>query len=63
MTLTQAQDRYVERVNRCHTGHFRRVRRGAWNELWTWAEKHGYDPRIVCTDADDMMMLERNAEE
>ena len=59
LTLTQAQDRYVERVLACQTGHARRVRRGAWRELSEWANKHGYDGQIVCRDADDMLKLEQ----
>lgn len=63
MTLIQAQDRYVKRVLACHPGHVRRVRRGAWRELAKWALKHGYDAQIVCRDADDVLKLERAAEE
>ena len=63
MTLTQAQERFITRVNSCQTGHFRRVRRGAWKELTGWAEKHGYDGQTVCRDADDMATLERQAVE
>lgn len=63
MTLIEAQQRFIDRVNRCHTGHFNRVRRAAWKELAAWAERHGYATRAVCQDADDMATLERNADE
>ena len=63
LTLVQAQDRYVERVLSCQTGHVRRVRRGAWHELAEWARRHGYDAQIVCRDADDVLKLEQVAEE
>lgn len=63
LTLVQAQDRYVERVLACQTGHVRRVRRGAWRELAEWAHAHGYDAKIVCRDADDVLKLEQAAEE
>lgn len=63
LTLVQAQDRYVERVLACQTGHARRVRRGAWRELAAWAREHGYDAQIVCRDADDVLKLEQAAEE
>ena len=63
MTLTQAQDRYIQRVNHCHPGHYNRVRRSAWSELFSWAKNRGYDAVIVCQDADDVAKLERNAED
>lgn len=62
MTLIQAQERFISRVNGCHPGHLRRVRRAAWSELNSWATKHGYDGRTICIDADDMARLERNAD-
>lgn len=43
--------------------HVRRVRRAAWRVLADWARKHGYDAQIVCRDADDMLKLERAADE
>lgn len=61
MTLVQAQERYIRRVNDCHTGHRRRVSRAAWSELYRWAEKHGMDGPAVCRDAKDMAELERNS--
>lgn len=63
MTLIQAQDRYIQRVNGCHTGHRNRVSRAAWRELSRYAEQRGMDARKVCTDAKDMAQLERNAED
>lgn len=62
LTLVQAQDRYISRVMACHSGHARRVRRAAWRELSRWASSHGYDPKVVCRDADDVLALERGAE-
>lgn len=63
LTLVQAQDRYIERVLSCQTGHVRRVRRGAWRELADWARKHGYDEKIVCKDANDVLKLQQTSEE
>lgn len=63
MTLIQAQDRYIQRVNGCHTGHRRRVTRAAWRELSGYAEQHGMNARQVCIDARDMAELKRNAED
>lgn len=63
MTLVQAQDRYIMRVNNCHTGHRNRVRRSAWSELCAWAVKRQYDGVVVCKDADDVAKLERNTED
>jgi hypothetical protein len=63
MTLTQAQTRYVERVNNCHPGHFNRVRASAAKELKLWAAKHGYDASVVWKDARDIAELERNSED
>lgn len=62
MNLIQAQDRYIARVNSCHPGHFRRVSRAAWSELYKWAEMRGMDARAVCLDAKDMAKLEANAD-
>ena len=63
LTLVQAQDRFIERVLACHTGHVRRVRRAAWHKLAEWARKHGYDATVVCRDADDVLKLEQAADE
>lgn len=63
MTLVQAQERYINRVLSCQTNHIRRVRLAAWKQLAKWAENHGYDGRVVCKDADDVMKLERDCEE
>lgn len=63
MTIIQAQDRYIQRVNNCHPGHRRRVRRSAWSELFSWATKRGYDSVSICKDADDVAKIERNSED
>lgn len=63
LTLIQAQDRYIQRVMTCKNGHIRRVRRSAWRELATWAKTHGYESKIICKDADDMLKLEQTAED
>lgn len=62
MTLIQAQQRYINRVNGSHPGHARRVSRSAWSELYKWAEMRGMDARAVCLDAKDVAALEANAE-
>lgn len=66
MNMIQAQDRYIARVNGCHTGHQRRVARAAWKQLFQWAENRGYehdDCRVICEEARDMAVLERNSED
>lgn len=63
MTLCEAQDRYIARVNTCHPGHKRRVKRSAWKQLSDYARERGYDPKLVCVDADDMAKLEQLAED
>ncbi len=62
-TLIQAQQKYIDRVNQCHSGHFQRVSRAAWSELYQWAESKGMNARLVCQDAKDMALLERNSDE
>lgn len=57
MTLVQAQQRYIDRVTACHSGHIKRVRRSARSELYAWAEARGFDARVVCRDAADMAQL------
>lgn len=63
MTLIQAQNKFIGRVNSCHPGHARRVARSAWSELHKWATARGMDARAVCQDAKDMAALERNADD
>lgn len=63
MTLIQAQQRYIERVNTCHPGHLRRVERAAWKQLFQWAAKRGLTASVVCKDADDMAVLERSSDD
>lgn len=63
MTLIQAQERYIQRVNSCHPGHMRRVSRSAHSQLHQWASKRGMDPVAICKDAKDMARLERSCDE
>lgn len=66
MTLIQAQDRYIGRINNCHPGHFRRVKRSAWSQLYRWAIKGGADATLagfICRDADQVATLQRNSED
>lgn len=63
MTLIQAQERYIQRVNSCHAGHLRRVERAAWRQLSQWAAKRGFDAAVICRDANDMARLERSCDE
>lgn len=63
MTLIQAQQRYIDRVNSCHPGHARRVARSAWAQLFKWAEAHGMAAAIICRDAADVAALERNSDD
>lgn len=63
MTLIQAQERYIARVNSCHPGHQRRVKRSAHSQLSQWAAKRGFDARVICKDADDMARLEHTCDE
>ena len=63
MTLIQAQQRYIDRVTRCHPGHQRRVRKAAWAELFKWAEARGMDGKAICQDANDMASLEQASDE
>lgn len=57
-TLIQAQDRYIDRARSCHPGHANRVQRAAHRELFQWAQARGYDGKVVCRDARDMLELE-----
>jgi predicted GNAT superfamily acetyltransferase len=63
MTLIQAQQKYIDRVNGCHPSHQRRVARAAWAELFKWAESRGMDAKTVCNDAKDVAALEQGSEE
>lgn len=62
-TLIQAQQKYIDRVTRCHPGHQRRVSRAAWAELFKWAEARGMNAKAVCKDAKDMAALEQACDE
>lgn len=66
MTLIQAQQRYIDRVNSCHAGHRARVSRSAWTQLFNWALSRGFDEvesKHICLQARDVANLERNAED
>lgn len=63
MSLIQAQERYIERVNNCHPGHLRRVTRAAHKELRKWAERRGMDAAQIVKDAADMAKLEHNSDD
>lgn len=65
LTLIQAQERYIQRVNSCHPGHKRRVARAAWEQLTNWAYTHGYSEgwKVICQDAKDMARLQRDCED
>ena len=63
MTLIQAQEKFISRVNSCHPGHTKRVRRAAWAELYRWAECKGMDAKAVCKDASDIAALELACDE
>lgn len=66
MTLIQAQERYIARVNNCHPGHRGRVSRSASREFYAWATKKGYaktDISILLNDAIDMAKLQRDSED
>lgn len=63
MTLIQAQQRYIDRLSSAHPGHFLRVRRSAWKQLFSWAEKRGMSGKEVCSDAYDMFRLRAVSED
>jgi flavorubredoxin len=56
-TLIEAQQRYIDRVMHCHSGHRSRVRRSAAKELRAYANSHGYNAGNVVADAHDMVVL------
>lgn len=67
LTLIQAQERYISRINSCHTGHIRRVRRGARRELRDWLIQNGHTDEAsisqLIKDAQDMAELESLADD
>lgn len=63
LNLIQAQERYIDRVNACHEGHFRRVRASARKQLRKWAESRSMAADQIIKDADDMATLERNSDD
>lgn len=65
MTLIQAQERFIKRVNDCHPGHYNRVHKAAWKELHRYATRTGASNEIaqqICRDASDIAKLERLAD-
>ncbi|MBV5676210.1 hypothetical protein [Zoogloea sp.] len=61
LTLTQAQQRYIDRVKELAPGCGKRIAVGARLELSRWAKRHGFDQTVVLNDARDMVQLERDA--
>lgn len=72
-SMIEIQDEYVEAVNagfrrwshRKYQGHFDRIRRGAWHRAEKALSRIGYNASQIgqiIKDADDMAILERNAE-
>lgn len=60
LTLTQAQERLINRVVEAHQGHQKRVLSAARKQLFAWAIAGGYtqdDAIVVCNDACDMLSL------
>ena len=65
MTLIQAQERLISRINSCHPGHRNRVIRSAAYQLRTYLASRGTSDDIarqVVRDAIDMANLEAGAE-
>ena len=61
MTLIQAQQRLIDRLNRCHPGHRARVQRGAAGELRRYLSRIGVTGALaqqVVRDAIDVANLE-----
>ena len=62
--LIQIQDRYIDRVLACQTGHWKRVRRGARREAcrllarWGFTEEQQHQ---IVDDAHDMLVLIQRA--
>lgn len=68
LTMIQAQDRYIARVNNpdTHPGHQKRVQRSAANQLYQWATKRGYNADvavIIVDEARQVAKLIRNSED
>lgn len=66
MSLVQAQQRLIDRLNRCHPGHRARVKRAACRELRAYLARIGTpeDQRAaIVRDALDMAELESKAED
>jgi hypothetical protein len=66
MTLIQAQQRLIDRVNHCHPDHRRRVINGAASELRAYLTRIGVpmeQHRAIVRDAIDMVNLEAIADE
>lgn len=65
MTLIQAQQRLIERINNCHPGHQARVRRSAIRDFRRYLLRTKTPPgqiADVIRDALDMAKLEARAE-
>lgn len=62
LTLTQAQQRYVDKVKGLRPGCGKRIAVAARLELGRWAKRHGFDFTVVLNDACDMVQLERDAQ-
>ena len=66
LTLIQAQQRLIDRVNHCHPGHRRRVIKGAASELRAYLTRIGVaseQHNQIVRDAIDMANLEAMADE
>jgi hypothetical protein len=62
LTLTQAPQRYIDKVKGLRPGCGKRIAVAARLELSRWAKRHGFDIAVVLNDARDMMQLEMDAE-
>lgn len=66
MSLIQAQEKLIQRVNACHPGHRRRVIAGAGAELRRYLSRIGVPAdqhRAIVRDAIDMANLELLADD
>lgn len=64
LTLIEAQQRLIDRVNQCHSGHRRRVTRGAARELRRFLASVGFPAHqhdAIVRDALDVAKLEETA--
>ncbi len=66
LTMIQAQDRFIARINNCHPGHYNRVQRSASRQLYQWALDRGYDKGdafVILDEARQVAQLQRNSED